>query len=48
MNIAALLPDYVDATFVGEHKLSSTMVALIVCMFEIAYILSAPLIGATL
>lgn len=47
MNIATLLPIEAKNLF-GEGGISSAMIALIIAMFEIAYILSAPIIGTTL
>jgi MFS family permease len=47
MNIATLLPIEAGNLFFGD-PISSGMIALIIAMFEIAYILSAPIIGLTL
>ena len=47
MNIATLLPLEVNALF-GIGEVSSVTVAIIIAMFEIAYIISSPIIGHSL
>lgn len=47
MNIATLLPLECDEIF-GRHEIPESLLALVIAMFEIAYIISAPIIGQTL